>query len=234
MTFDRLLSISRITLAACSLFLAAICLPVPASAIVVAGDALADNTMLICTSATETAGMVVNDTGNYKCYSATPLVVNFSTADRYLWIACFSDHLVGQGLLHDLTIDGNPVYSGNTFWTVAAGDTAVTSCPGNGPATNATIRGAMASRIPTATFVPTTNGCINSLSGCYSIWGQFAQINSSSRWTWFNSGSQVSTNAPFQPGFNHRELLIFRLDMFEFLSTPGLPTSWGAVKNTYR
>jgi hypothetical protein len=209
-------------------------LPGRAAAITVAGDAVADNTLIIFTAATENPGMVVNATGNWKCFSATPLVVNFSTADRYLYIATYSDHGVGQGLLHDLSVDGNPVYSGSSFWTVAPGDTVPGNCAGGTPAEVAAIGASLNARIPTMAFVPTSDGCFNTIAGCYAIWGNFAAINSGSRWTWFNSGAQVSPDAPFKPGFNHRELLVFRLDMFAFLATPVTPASWGAIKSTYR
>jgi len=209
-------------------------LPTSAGAFTISGDIVADNTSLIFTANTETPGMVVNYTNNYKCYSATPLPVSFSSTDRYLYIACFSDGSVGQGLLHDLTVNGNPVYSGNTSWTVAPGDTLPSNCAGATLAQANAIGASMAARIPTMTFVAPAVGCQNTGGLCYGIWGGFAAIDPLARWSWFNSGNQVSGNAPFQPGFNHRELLVFRLDMLEFLASPGEVSTWGRVKNTYR
>ena len=211
-------------------------LPTPAGAFVVQGDIIADNMFMIFTANTETPGMVVNYTNNFRCFGPTPLTVTFAPTDRYLYLTCFSDAQVGQGLLHDLTVNGNPVFSGNANWKVAPGDTVPTMtalCNGPTPAQASAIGASMAARIPTMTFVTPTVGCQNTAM-CYGIWGQFPAINFQARWTWFNSGSQVAPNAPFQPGFNHRELLVFRLDMLEFLATPAEPSSWGRVKNTYR
>jgi hypothetical protein len=94
------------------------------------------------------------------------------------------------------------------------------------------IEAAMAARIPTATFVAPAVGCQNLPAGCYGVWGNVPTISSASKWTWFDSGQQVSPNAPFQPGFNHREFLIFRLDMEHVV--PTTKSSWGQLKTIYR
>ena len=196
----------------------------------ITGDIVCDNEVRIYTAATESPSMVVNYTGISKCFSATPQVVSFSTTDRYLYLTCWSDDGVAQGLLHDLQVDAVPVLSGDPQWRVLPCDSNLTACISPGPGV---IEAAMASRIPTGTFVAQTVGCQNLPAGCYGTWGQFAAINSLSRWSWFNSGQQVSTNAPFQPGFNHRELLIFRLDM-QVVPTATKRSTWSQVKTIYR
>jgi hypothetical protein len=194
----------------------------------ITGDLNCDNQVMVFTAATEGVGMVVNYAGVSKCFSATPAVVSFSTTDRYLYLACWSDDGIAQGLLHDLAVDAVPVYSGDPQWTVAPTDSNVSPCISNSPQIGATL----ASRIPTSLFVAPAVGCANT-GTCYGVWGQMATIATTSRWTWYNSGGQSGPNAPFQPGFNHRELLIFRLDMQQ-IPTSSTGSTWGRLKTLYR
>jgi hypothetical protein len=194
----------------------------------ITGHIVADNEVSIYTAANEAPSMTVNYSGVTTCWP-TAASVNVTTADSYLYVTCFSDLAVGQGLLHDLQIDGNSAVSGDAQWTVLPTDSLVLSCVAH-PA--GTIEAAMAARIPTGVFVPTTVGCQNLAAGCYGIWGNVPSINSAAKWIWFNSGQQVSANAPFQPGFNHREFLIFRLNMDRV--TPVRKSSWGELKSIYR
>ncbi len=194
----------------------------------ITGRIVADNEVRIYTAVSEVPAMTVTYQGVSACWS-TSVPVNINTTNRYLYLTCWSDLSVAQGLLHDLTVDGTPVYSGHSLWRVLPNDSVMAACtvPGAG-----VVEAAMASRIPTGTFVVPTVGCQNNAT-CYGVWGQSTLISSAAKWSWFNSGNQVSGNAPFQPGFNHREFLIFRLDMQQ-VATPTRLGSWGQIKTMYR
>lgn len=212
-----------------------VALPKIQEPITVTGDITADNTAMVFTAASEQPGMTVNSYPASVCWSSV-VPLTFSTLDRYIYIAAWSDDNTGQGLLHDFSITKNgntyPVYSGSPFWTVAPADSNLNACSG---INQLSVAAAMANRIPTATFVSTTNGCFNPAIGqptCYNIWGRVASISDTARWSWFDSGNQVSTDAPFKPGFNHRELLIFRLDTQDLTNTVNVDP--GVMGNTMR
>ncbi len=180
---------------------------------VITGDVICDNEFAIYTAASELTGMAVNYTGLSKCYPGT-LLVNASTTDRYLYIACWSDDGVAQGLLHDLKVDGIPAFSDDPRWQVAYTDSDYDSCGDLGsPAIEATMETVIPA--PPGGWVAPSIGCANPAFGgnCYGVWGHWSTIDVGVHWTWFDSGNQVSADAPLYPGFNHREFLIFRFDM---------------------
>jgi len=201
-----------------------------ATTFTVTGNIICDNEVMIFTAANELPGMVVNYQGVNKCFSATPATVNFATTDRHLYLTCFSDKNVAQGLLHNLKVNNILVPSGDPQWQVMPSDSNVNACFTTPPV--ADIAAAMAARIPAGLFVSPAVGCQNGPSGCYGVWGNFTTIGLSF-WTWYNSGQQVSTNAPFQPGFNHREFPVFHVDMLQ-VPTATQRSTWSSVKSYYR
>jgi uncharacterized repeat protein (TIGR01451 family) len=201
----------------------------------VTGDVVSDNHVMLFTAPNEGPQTTPVYTGFRSCWP-TPTAVNLTTTDRYLYLACWGDDAGGQGLLHDLRITtptgARNVFSGDALWSVAPTDSNVGVGCGS-PSPSAQMGASLASRIPGATFGTPALGCFNPPTGmnCYGIWGPVSSIDPAARWTWFNSGLQGGANAPFQPGFNHREFLIFRLDMqaTEFVTAvePGLPAFTG-------
>ena len=207
-----------------------------ARAYTVTGAITCDNETLMFTSDREEAGMQLHFTGVHACWPGAQ-VVNVSSTDRFLYLACWSDDIAAQGLLHDFTISSPfgqlQAFSGNPLWKVAPADANITGC--SSPSEDM-IAGGMAIRIPYAVFVDVAVGCANPPPGqdCYGRWGPVAAISGSARWMWFDSHLQTSPNAPFEPGFNHREFLIFRLDLQSMLPVPVRARSWGVLKAFYR
>jgi hypothetical protein len=207
-----------------------------AAAYTVTGAITCDNETLMFTADREDAGMQLHYLGVHACWPGAQ-VVNVTSKDRFLYLACWSDDVAAQGLLHDFTISSEfgqlRAFSGSPLWKVAPADANLTGC--SSPS-DTFIAGAMAVRIPYAVFVDVAVGCANPPPGenCYGRWGPVAAISGSARWMWFDSHLQTSPNAPFEPGFNHREFLIFRLDLQSQLPVPVRGRSWGAVKAIYR
>jgi len=174
-----------------------------------------DNEFAIFTANKEKPGMTLTYTGITHCYpGAFPVSIN--TSDRYLYIACWSDDSVGQGLLHDITVNGAPVFSDSPRWKVTYTNSNQSSCLG----APVTLTGTMIATIlaPPGGWVSPSIGCANPTVGnnCYGIWGHWPTVSLSTHWTWYDSGNQIAPDAPFFPGFNHNEFLIFRLDMRRF------------------
>jgi hypothetical protein len=225
------------TVHACSAAMLGLLLTASAAvAYTVTGAITCDNETLMYTSDREDAGLQLHYMGVHACWPGTQ-VVNVSSTDRYLYLVCWSDDNAAQGLLHDFTVRGPAgqlqAFSGSPLWKVAPGDLDIDGC--SSPPVS-TIAGAVASTIPTAVFVDVAVGCANPPPGqdCYGRWGPVAAISGSARWMWFDSHLQTSPNAPFEPGFNHREFLIFRLDLQSQLPVPTRTGSWGALKAIYR
>jgi hypothetical protein len=202
----------------------------------VKGGITCDNETMMFTAKSEGHGLELHSVGVHACWPGAQ-VVNVTSGDRFLYLACWSDNNAAQGLLLDFTINSSfgtlQAFSGSQLWKVAPGDSDIAGC--SSP-TEASIAAAMASRIPTMSFVDVAVGCNNPPIGvnCYDRWGHVAEISASARWMWFNSGLQASVNAPFEPGFNHREFLIFRLDLLTMLPVPTRTGSWGRLKAMYR
>ena len=202
----------------------------------VTGDVTCDNETFLFTANSESPGMELHSVGVHACWPRAQAVA-FASTDRFLYLACWSDDIVAQGLLHDFTISSEAgvlqAFSGNPLWKVAPGDLNLAGC--SAPP-EADIASAMASRIPTMSFVDVAVGCANPPVGadCYERWGHVPEISLAARWMWFDSGLQTGPNAPFEPGFNHREFLIFRLDLLAMLPVPTRTSSWGRLKAIYR
>lgn len=198
----------------------------------ITGDVTCDNEFAIYTAATENPGMAVTYRGFTGCHpAATSVTIN--TIDRYLYISTWSDDRVAQGLMHDLSVSGLPVFSGDPHWTVTYTDSNYTSCLGTPPVGMAATMNVTIPAPPGGWIAPAI-GCANPPSGqdCYGVWGHYSTIDPTARRTWYNSGNQSSTNAPFEPGFNHREFLIFRLDLCTACGPDGTPCNDGNACTT--
>jgi hypothetical protein len=51
-------------------------------------------------------------------------------------------------------------------------------------------------------------------------------------WAWYDSGRGGWPESPFRPGFDHGEVLVFRLALE--LPSPGDPPTWSRVKALFR
>jgi len=202
----------------------------------VTGHITCDNETFMFTANGESPGMQLQSAGVHACWPHAE-AVNFTSSDRFLYLACWSDDYAAQGLLLDFTItSGSGViqaFSGSPLWKVAPGDSNISGCS---TPPEADIASAMARRIPTLSFVDVAVGCANPPvnADCYGRWGHLPEISPAALWMWFDSGQQTGPNAPFEPGFNHREFLVFRLDLLAMLPVPTRTTSWGRLKAIYR
>ena len=182
--------------------------------VTVAGDLDIDNVAQVYTG--NAAGTSVTLIGGSVSGPNSATAYSFNTTDDFLYIAAWSDNGTQQGLLHDFAMNAIPVWSGDPAWQVYATgiDLNVAS-----PVPTATqlgtqigIANAAAGGAGTSvTWVPTTVGGIN--DGTFPAgnpWVQQASIANNANWTWYDSNTQVSAQAPFRGGFNHFEYLIFR------------------------
>ncbi len=174
------------------------------------GIAVADNFYGLYTIDQETNAGVLHYYGG----TTYPTVLGFDyvTKDRYLYIVAWSDDGVAQGLLHDITVNGVPIMSGSPQWQVApCGNNLDTA---TGPSA-LTVRNAIVAKSTPGSYFPTTVGPANgSATGgpWFLPWGTMP-LSTTAQWVWYDSGAQISTTAPFKPGFNHGEFLLFRIDM---------------------
>jgi len=204
----------------------------------VEGRAVCDNRFALFTGPESGQGLTLRGGENYPI----PETFAFSTDDEYLYITAWSDHGIQQGLLFDLEMNEIPIFSGESAWEVyATGHTLDRSLcyPGYMPATSA-----VSSHIGVANtnddWVPVTVGGPN--DGSFH-WGKWGFIDTDARWIWYDSGTQPGSNAPFEPGHDHDEFLIFRclLRPVEFTLTiepdplthfsPGYFTAFNGIPN---
>lgn len=158
-----------------------------------------------------------------------PVEYSFPTSDDdILYIAAWSDHSIQQGLLHGFTVDGVPRFSaedGKTAWEVCA-----TGFRKDDPIANPIQELSLANWIRDCNAGSTLSGgwvkpgtppgelAIGAANdGTFpknSPWcsgNPCAGIPESAQWTWYRSGECDSAEAPFVPGCDHHETLIFRL-----------------------
>lgn len=160
---------------------------------------------------------------------ALPISGAFNTTDDYLYIAAWSDDGVQQGLLIDVTINGNLTQSGDPAWDVFASgvDMDVAGAPTLATMT-AQIGIANGGGGPSLGWVAPTIGGNN--TGTFpptNPWVAVGTILPSSQWMWYDSGKDTVSGGlgfavPFRLGFDHDEFLIFRLPVPE-------PSSLGVV-----
>ncbi len=170
----------------------------------------------------------------------TPQSLHLSIPDlhHYIYIVAWSDDGVQQGLLLDLNINGERVTSNSPCWEVFATgdnrDVAVQAPTMNevfaqiGAAESAS--GGLGSSVGWVRV--TTGGCNNGTFPPLNPWGSLAPISPGLSWIWYNSGQQAGPDAPFYPGFDHREYLIFRHPIPRGNPCPGDLNGDGVVNAT--
>jgi len=181
--------------------------------VAVTGDLDVDNYAQVFTG--DTAGTSLTLVGGVVSGPSASQNYNFLTTDQHLYISAWSDDGVQQGLLHDLAMNANPVWSGDPAWEVYATgvdfDTAASPTIAQ-LTTQIGIANASAGGAGTSvTWVPATVGGIN--NGTFPTanpWVIQASIATNANWTWYDSNNQVGVQPPFRGGFNHNEFLIFR------------------------
>ncbi|MEM7313932.1 MAG: hypothetical protein AAF497_12345, partial [Planctomycetota bacterium] len=128
------------------------------------------------------------------------------TTEDYLYLTAWSDDAVAQGLVADITIDGVPMLSGNSMWQVLPTDNDLDNAA-SAPWLSE-VRWELAAGLNS--WEDITTGPQNS-DTLYGLINEVSMISPSAEWMWYDSGAQTSANAPFQPGFDHDEYLIFRI-----------------------
>ena len=192
--------------------------------VTVSGDLAVDNSARVFTG--DTAGTSLTFVAGVVSGPNTTQTHNFLTTDQHLYIAAWSDDSTQQGLLHDLAMNANPVWSDNPAWEVYAtgNDLDGTTSPTLAQlSTQIAIANAATGGAGTSnTWVPTTVGGPNDNTFPTSnSWLIQALIPTNVNWVWYDSGQQTSLQPPFRTGFNHYEYLIFR--------TPIVPEPGSAV-----
>jgi hypothetical protein len=195
----------------------------------IVGDVLCDNSFAIYTGDVAGNALVLRGGGAYPHVTS----IDITTGDPAIYLVAWSDNQVHQGLLHDLTLNGVPHWSDNPSWVVfATGHDLNGDYPGVQPAA-ADLGGQIATANRNGLWQPITVGGPNdgSFPGSDS-WQAVDPIPAAVHWAWFNSGRESGTEAPFRPGFNHGEYLIFRL--LADMPSPIESRTWSAVKGLYR
>lgn len=206
-------------------------------------NATADNAYAIymgtATSATQSVGGAANFSTNSQIFTPESYTTTAQDTD-YIYIAAWSDHAVKQGFLADITDLGTGfrTFSGGPSpWLVTAtGINLSTSSPAPTLADITTQIGlANAGTNPSGGWNSVTPSALTNFQG--GIHGVVVSgIASNASWMWWNSGNDPSAEAPFSPGFNHSEYLIFRLPVFatsahppiDPVDVPTLP-EWAAI-----
>jgi hypothetical protein len=195
----------------------------------IVGDVLCDNSFVLYTG--DAAGSALMLRGGGAFPQVVP--VDITTSDPAIYLIAWSDHRVHQGLLHDLTLNGVPHWSDSPSWVVfATGHDLNGDYPGVQPSA-ADIGAEIATANRGDLWRPITVGGPNDGSFPASdSWQAVDPIPPAVRWAWFNSGRESGTEAPFRPGFDHGEYLIFRL--LTDMPSPVESRTWSAVKGLYR
>lgn len=204
-------------------------LPAGARAAEIQGAVVCDNYHFVFTGSVD--GRSLTPRGRVEVGpQTTPVRYSFQDADdEYVYIAAWSDRSIEQGLLHGFTVDGVPRYSAEdnkSAWEVCA-----TGFHKDGPLSNPIrdldlagwIRECNAGATPSAGWVKpgaSPNGLAigDANDGTFpdnAPWcagSPCADIPESAQWTWYDSGEcGDGAPAPFFPGCDHYETLIFRL-----------------------
>ncbi len=157
---------------------------------------------------------------------------NFQTADDYLYIAAWSDDAIQQGLLAQVSIDGQTILpdSANAWEVFASGIDLDNAASAPTPATLATQIG-LANTGGGASFgwrVPAFGGLNNFTFPPGNPWVTVAGINTLCRWMWYDTDQQpggAGQTPPFRTGWDHEEFLIFRLRL-DCYDPPSGMTAW--------
>jgi hypothetical protein len=201
----------------------------PAVAVPVQTEINVDNWAAVYTGNAAGTSLTLHQSGIVGPNVSLPTSASFNTTDDYLYIAAWSDDGVQQGLLVDVTINGNLTQSGDPAWDVFASgiDMDAAGAPIL-PVMSAQIAIANGGGGPSLGWVAPAIGGNN--TGTFpptNPWVAVGVILPSSQWMWYDSGkdtvsSTLGFSPPFRLGFNHDEFLIFRLPVPE-------PSSLGVV-----
>ncbi|MDX1564211.1 MAG: hypothetical protein R3236_02340 [Phycisphaeraceae bacterium] len=141
-----------------------------------------------------------------------------------VYIAAWSDLAFAQGALIDLILEEQRIKSGDLGWEVYATGIAKKNTPQyllDVPSDQLAVQIQIAN--DTDGWVPVAVGDRNDEA----IWaiidpdrdgipfGPLPGFELDSRWMWHDSGENLHDWAPFFPGFNHNEFLIFRFRLFD-------------------
>lgn len=194
----------------------------------VSGDIVCDNTFVLYSGSVGGESLEFHVGGAFPY--ATP--VDFATPHPALYLVAWSDDAIHQGLLHDLAVDGAPRWSQDPAWTVfASGEDLDLDYPAAQPSA-ADLARYIARANAGELWQPVTVGGANDGSfPAGQSWEAQAPIAPAARWVWFNSGRQGSFDAPFRSGFDHGEVLVFRL--LVDLPAPSEAETWSRVKRLF-
>jgi len=138
---------------------------------------------------------------------------------EYFYVVAWSDNAGLQGLLAELTVEGQTLFSGEEAdkWQVYATGMRITPWQSPPPtladlATQLYIanRGQGDPGSTSIGWKPVTVGPANTAA---SYWpSEVSGISTNSRWMWYDSGGDTHANAPFQ-AYDHDEYLIFRFPL---------------------
>lgn len=213
------------------------CGSVSQAAVLVSGDLDVDNYSQLFTG--NAAGTSLTLIGGVNTGPNSVQNYSFSTTDQYLYVAAWSDDGTQQGLLHDLAMNSIPRWSGHPAWEVyATGDDLDSSAGPSSAQLSTQIATANASAGGAGTSVtwvaPTVGGINNGTFPSGNPWVQQATIATNANWTWYDSGNQSSSLAPFRFGFDHDEYLIFRTPIIipepSSLALMGIASLFGLVR----
>jgi len=195
----------------------------------IVGDVLCDNSFVLYTGDATGSPLMLRGGGAYP----ELVSLDFTTSDPAVYLIAWSDQRVHQGLLHDLTLNGVPHWSDSQSWVVfPTGHEINGNYPNVQPAA-ADIAAEIAIANQGGLWQPITVGGPNDGSFPASdSWQAVDPIPPAVRWAWFNSGRESGTQAPFRPGFDHGEYLIFRL--LADMPSPIESRTWSAIKGLYR
>ncbi len=151
--------------------------------------------------------------GNELGAGGSPGTYNWSKAESYdfttglntIYIAAWSDDRVAQGLLAELTINGETLLSGDPAWEVFA--TGINKNDGSPYPTEAELGTQIGIANANAGGAGTSGGWTSiAVGGTHGVgpWGNITGIDSTASWMWYGK------EFPFEPGADHDEYLIFR------------------------
>ncbi|HLG20550.1 MAG TPA: membrane dipeptidase [Bdellovibrionota bacterium] len=151
--------------------------------------------------------------GNASAGSAA--AASIVTNDPFLYITAWGDDVGTQGLLFQIQVNRKMILSGDPLVQVVPSLIDLDQpFPSQGPG-SADIRSIAGDADTNLKWrIPTIGGVNNGTFPVESPFPVVPAISSNAHWIWFNSGNDTShASAPFYPGFNHKEYLIFRVPL---------------------
>lgn len=173
----------------------------------ISGDVVTDNYYQIYSGDINGGGLVEHTTGSVAGPGAATNY-NFFSPNDYLYVVAWSDDGVQQFFAGDLTLNGSNISTSSGLWDVAA--TGIDFDNAAGPALATVVTEIQNANTGTTWTAPASTpiGTLVNTGGL------------ASNGLWFDSGTGVgvcnpaiTAGAPFCPGFNHSEFLIFRIDI---------------------